>query len=148
VIAAIRCHLYWTIRRSSCCHTFRQVHLLHMHCSGKTCLCMSPTEQQWLMLTCTAQRAEEIAQVDPKVAYYCRLYAIDQVGALALGTHTQQCQHLHRDQCATLCRSTMLVMVTVGPEDPKACQGDRWSPQGPAGAAREGQAEHHSGCYQ
>ena len=28
---------------------------------------------------CTLQRADEIGKVEPKVAYYCRLYAIQQV---------------------------------------------------------------------
>ncbi len=30
---------------------------------------------------CAMQRADEIGKVEPKVAYYCRLYAIQQVSA-------------------------------------------------------------------
>jgi hypothetical protein len=30
----------------------------------------------------TTQRAEEVASVDPKVAYYCRMWAVDQVSGV------------------------------------------------------------------
>ena len=33
-------------------------------------------------LSCLVQRADEVNTVDPKVAYYCRMYAIEQVRAL------------------------------------------------------------------
>ena len=42
--------------------------------SGSRC-CVQVTH--W----CVLQRADEIGKVEPKVAYYCRLYAIQQVSA-------------------------------------------------------------------
>ncbi len=54
--------------------------------------CDSVPPRCWPSLTCAwrarsggdsscdaAQRAQEVEKVDPKVAYYCRLYAIEQV---------------------------------------------------------------------
>lgn len=31
------------------------------------------------MRACNPQRASEVAKADPKIAYYCRLYAMSQV---------------------------------------------------------------------
>jgi vacuolar protein sorting-associated protein VTA1 len=46
-----------------------------------------------------SQRADEIAKIDPKVAYYCRMYAVEQVRAVR---KQQMCSLKHSNLCVDL----------------------------------------------
>lgn len=49
-------------------------------CLGTTDLQIDASKAPTGMFCYAAQRADEIGKVEPKVAYYCRMYAVEQVG--------------------------------------------------------------------